>query len=197
MRSVGTASASPASPPASRSCCCLRPQPARSVVDTMCDPSYQDCRATLLNYIRTETQSIDIAMWFMEDQELADAIVERFQAGVSVRAMVDPAAQHRDADERDDAGEVPERRHPDAPEDGRRDPALEVHDLQRSERDAVERRQLRRLLLQAGGALPRLHRRGHLLHQRSAGHRQLPAEVRRRLAGRRPASPTTRTSAAR
>ena len=55
----------------------------------MCDPSFQDCRATLLNYIRTETQSIDIAMWFMEDQEMADAIVERFRNGVSVRALVD------------------------------------------------------------------------------------------------------------
>ena len=46
---------------------------AQSLIDTMCDPSFQDCRATLLNYIRTETQSIDIAMWFMEDQEMADA----------------------------------------------------------------------------------------------------------------------------
>ena len=65
--------------------------PARAqLVDMMCDPSYEDCRATLLNYIRTETQYIDIAMWFMEDQEMADAIVERFRNGVSVRALVDP-----------------------------------------------------------------------------------------------------------
>ncbi len=61
----------------------------QSLIDTMCDPSFQDCRATLLNYIRTETQSIDVAMWFMEDQEMADAIVERFRNGVSVRALVD------------------------------------------------------------------------------------------------------------
>ena len=51
--------------------------PARArAAEMMCDPSYQDCRATLLNLIRNETQSIDVAMWFMEDQELADAIVD-------------------------------------------------------------------------------------------------------------------------
>lgn len=59
-------------------------------VDTMCDPSFQDCRTPLLNYVRRETHMIDIAMWFMEDQELADAIVARFRAGVEVRALVDP-----------------------------------------------------------------------------------------------------------
>ena len=65
--------------------------PARAqAVDTMCDPSFQDCRTTLLNYVRRETSSIDLAMWFMEDQELADAIVARFRAGVEVRALVDP-----------------------------------------------------------------------------------------------------------
>src|SRR5215203_4911654 len=65
--------------------------PARAqLIDTMCDPSWENCHAKLLGYVRSETQSIDIAMWFMEDQELADAIVQRFQAGVSVRAIVDP-----------------------------------------------------------------------------------------------------------
>lgn len=69
----------------------LLPSPARAQsIDTMCDTAFQDCRATLMNYIRRETQSIDMAMWFMEDQEMADAIVQRFQAGVSVRAIIDP-----------------------------------------------------------------------------------------------------------
>ena len=68
----------------------LCPRAQAQVVDTMCDPSFQDCRATLLNYVRRETSSIDLAMWFMEDQELADAIVARFKAGVDVRALVDP-----------------------------------------------------------------------------------------------------------
>jgi hypothetical protein len=67
----------------------VSPRPARAA-DTMCDPSFQDCRATLLGFVRGETESIDIAMWFMEDQELAQAIIARFQAGVPVRAIVDP-----------------------------------------------------------------------------------------------------------
>ena len=29
------------------------------LVDTMCDPSFQDCRTPLLNYVRRETSSID------------------------------------------------------------------------------------------------------------------------------------------
>ena len=67
----------------------LIPRPA-GAAEVMCDPSYQDCRATLFNFVRTETESIDIAMWFMEDLELADAIIARFRAGIPVRALVDP-----------------------------------------------------------------------------------------------------------
>ena len=66
----------------------LLPRPAAA--DVMCDPSYQDCRATLLTYIRNETVSIDLAMWFMEDLELANAIIGRFEAGIPVRVLVDP-----------------------------------------------------------------------------------------------------------
>ena len=65
------------------------PTPAHGA-DVMCDPSYQDCRATLLTYIRNENVSIDIAMWFMEDLELANTIVARFKSGVAVRVLVDP-----------------------------------------------------------------------------------------------------------
>ena len=65
--------------------------PSRSfATDVMCDPSYQDCRAILLNYIQNERVGIDLAMWFMEDQELANAIVARKNAGVPIRVLVDP-----------------------------------------------------------------------------------------------------------
>jgi len=72
-------------------------------------------------------------MWFMDDQEMADATVERFRNGVSVRALVDPRrntttpmnavilAQFQQAG-------IPMR------QKGRRDHALEVHDLDRSDR---------------------------------------------------------------
>ena len=58
--------------------------------EAMCDPAYQDCRASLLGYIQNERVSIDVAMWFMEDQDLATAIIARKNAGVSVRILVDP-----------------------------------------------------------------------------------------------------------
>jgi hypothetical protein len=56
----------------------------------MCDPSFQDCRAILLAHIRDERVGIDVAMWFMEDDGLADAIIARHGEGLRVRALVDP-----------------------------------------------------------------------------------------------------------
>ncbi|MFL6281154.1 MAG: hypothetical protein ACJ731_13640, partial [Vicinamibacterales bacterium] len=35
--------------------------------ERMCDPSWQDCRADLLKYIKQETVGIDAAFWFMND----------------------------------------------------------------------------------------------------------------------------------
>jgi hypothetical protein len=67
----------------------IAPPPARAA-EIMCDPSFQDCRATLFDFIRAETDSIDIAMWFMEDLELANLIITRFKGGLPVRAIVDP-----------------------------------------------------------------------------------------------------------
>ena len=61
-----------------------------SAAEVMCDPSYQDCRALLLSRIQSETQAIDLAMLFMEDDALADAIIARFNAGVRVRILVEP-----------------------------------------------------------------------------------------------------------
>jgi phosphatidylserine/phosphatidylglycerophosphate/cardiolipin synthase-like enzyme len=64
------------------------PTPASGEV--LCDPAHEDCRAMLLTYIRNERVGIDLAMWFMEDEELANAIIARKTAGVSVRILVDP-----------------------------------------------------------------------------------------------------------
>ena len=58
--------------------------------ESLCDTSFQDCRARLLGYINKETVSIDAAMWFMEDQGLANAIIARHNVGVRVRLLVDP-----------------------------------------------------------------------------------------------------------
>ena len=58
--------------------------------ELLCDPSFQDCRTLLLSRIQNETQAIDLAMLFMEDDAMADAIIARHQAGVRVRILMEP-----------------------------------------------------------------------------------------------------------
>jgi regulation of enolase protein 1 (concanavalin A-like superfamily) len=61
-----------------------------AAAELMCDPSFQDCRTLLLTRIQNETQAIDLAMLFMEDDAMADAIIARHQAGVRVRILMEP-----------------------------------------------------------------------------------------------------------
>jgi phosphatidylserine/phosphatidylglycerophosphate/cardiolipin synthase-like enzyme len=60
--------------------------------DSLCDPSYQNCRTPLLNLIKNERQGIDVAFWFMEDARYSTAIIERWKAGVPVRVIMDTRA---------------------------------------------------------------------------------------------------------
>jgi phosphatidylserine/phosphatidylglycerophosphate/cardiolipin synthase-like enzyme len=69
----------------------LAPSRARAA-ETLCDPSFQNCRDQLLTLIQNETQGIDVGFWFMEDQRYVNAIIARWQAGVPVRLLVDPRA---------------------------------------------------------------------------------------------------------
>jgi phosphatidylserine/phosphatidylglycerophosphate/cardiolipin synthase-like enzyme/regulation of enolase protein 1 (concanavalin A-like superfamily) len=64
--------------------------PARA--ERLCDPSFEDCRTPLLNYIRNENVGIDVAFWFMQDARYQTEILKRWQAGVPVRILVDPRA---------------------------------------------------------------------------------------------------------
>jgi hypothetical protein len=65
--------------------------PARAhATETLCDPSFQDCRQPLLNLINAETTEIDVGLWFMEDARFSTAIVNRWHAGVQVRILMDP-----------------------------------------------------------------------------------------------------------
>ena len=66
------------------------PLAAAAQTDLMCDPSFQDCRSLLLTRINNEPLAIDLAMLFMEDDALADAIIARHNAGVRVRILVEP-----------------------------------------------------------------------------------------------------------
>src|SRR4026209_2446078 len=60
--------------------------------DRLCDPGDEDCRAILINYIRSETVGIDVAFWFMEDARYTNELVARWRAGVPVRVLIDPRA---------------------------------------------------------------------------------------------------------
>jgi phosphatidylserine/phosphatidylglycerophosphate/cardiolipin synthase-like enzyme/regulation of enolase protein 1 (concanavalin A-like superfamily) len=60
--------------------------------DTLCDASFQDCRAPLIQLIRQETVGIDVAFWFMEDSRYSAEIIRRWQAGVPVRVIIDQRA---------------------------------------------------------------------------------------------------------
>jgi phosphatidylserine/phosphatidylglycerophosphate/cardiolipin synthase-like enzyme len=76
------------------------PAPAQAQ-DQLCDPGeaypaefapFRDCRAVLLDRIKNETVAIDVAFWFMEDARYTAALIERFNAGVPVRVLMDPRA---------------------------------------------------------------------------------------------------------
>jgi phosphatidylserine/phosphatidylglycerophosphate/cardiolipin synthase-like enzyme len=60
--------------------------------ERFCDASFEDCRTPLLDLIRNETVGIDVAFWFMEDLRYSSALVERWQAGVPVRVIMDTEA---------------------------------------------------------------------------------------------------------
>jgi hypothetical protein len=49
--------------------------PGTAHADRLCDPSFEDCRESLLNLIRAEQKGIDVAFWFMEDPRYLSAIV--------------------------------------------------------------------------------------------------------------------------
>jgi len=67
------------------------PAPARAA-ETLCDASREDCRTPLLNLIRAETVGIDVAFWFMEDARYAQALIDKWNAKVPVRVIMDTEA---------------------------------------------------------------------------------------------------------
>jgi phosphatidylserine/phosphatidylglycerophosphate/cardiolipin synthase-like enzyme len=69
----------------------LHPKPVQAE-DILCDPAFENCRDRLLDLIRREQVSIDVAFWFMEDARYTTELIRRHQAGVQVRVLVDPRA---------------------------------------------------------------------------------------------------------
>ena len=60
--------------------------------ERLCDPSSEDCYSPLLQAVQAENVGIDMAFYWIELPELADAIIKRHQAGVPVRITVEPRA---------------------------------------------------------------------------------------------------------
>src|SRR5689334_5119238 len=60
--------------------------------ERLCDTAFEDCRQPLWQLIDNETQGIDVSFWFMQDSSYATKLINRFQAGVPVRVLVDPRA---------------------------------------------------------------------------------------------------------
>lgn len=63
-----------------------------SALERLCDPANEDCRALLINYIRAETQRIDVGFWFMEDARYTAELTKKWQAGIPVRVIMDTRA---------------------------------------------------------------------------------------------------------
>jgi len=61
-----------------------------SGTERLCDVSFEDCRAPLLKLIQNENVEIDVAFWFMDDAQISNALIKKFQAGVPVRILMDP-----------------------------------------------------------------------------------------------------------
>jgi len=57
--------------------------------ERLCDDSFEDCRAPIIQLIRNETVGIDVSYWFMNDTQYSTEIIKRWKAGVPVRIMLD------------------------------------------------------------------------------------------------------------
>ncbi|MGH9515731.1 MAG: phospholipase D-like domain-containing protein, partial [Terriglobales bacterium] len=63
-----------------------------SASERLCDVSFEDCRAQLIQLIQNENVEIDAAFWFMDDTDISGPLKKKIQAGVKVRMLVDPRA---------------------------------------------------------------------------------------------------------
>ena len=57
--------------------------------ERLCDNSYEDCRAAIVQLIRNENVGIDVSFWFMTDTTYSSEIIKRWQAKVPVRVILD------------------------------------------------------------------------------------------------------------
>jgi phosphatidylserine/phosphatidylglycerophosphate/cardiolipin synthase-like enzyme len=65
------------------------PPVASAQHESLCDNSFEDCRAPIISLIRNETVGLDVSFWFMTDTRYSAEIIKRWQAGVPVRVLLD------------------------------------------------------------------------------------------------------------
>jgi hypothetical protein len=59
--------------------------------ERLCDPTFEDCRADILQYIRQETDRIDMGFWMMTDARYANELANAWNRGVKIRLLMDPS----------------------------------------------------------------------------------------------------------
>jgi phosphatidylserine/phosphatidylglycerophosphate/cardiolipin synthase-like enzyme len=62
---------------------------AQLPVEMLCDNSFEDCRAPIIQLIRQENVGLDVSFWFMTDTRYSSEIIARWRAGVPVRILLD------------------------------------------------------------------------------------------------------------
>ncbi len=67
---------------------------AAAAQERLCDSKNEDCRTPLINLIRNETRGIDVAFWFMQDARYSQELINRHNAGVPIRIIVDQQANN-------------------------------------------------------------------------------------------------------
>ena len=65
---------------------------AQTAPEGLCDTQFQDCRAPIFDLIRNEQVGIDVEFWFMEDARYVQELLNRHNAGVPIRIIVDQRA---------------------------------------------------------------------------------------------------------
>jgi hypothetical protein len=60
--------------------------------ERLCDPTFENCRYPLWQLIDAETVGIDVAFWYLTDASYVAKLIDKHNAGVPVRVIVDPRA---------------------------------------------------------------------------------------------------------
>ena len=144
--------------------------------ERLCDTQLEDCRAPLLTLIQNETQGLDVAFWYMADARYSNLIVQKFQAGLPVRVLMDDRADESKPSttpivkQLKDAG-IPMRKKSGGG-------ILHWKMMLFHGQNVVEFSKANYYDLAFAASSDRLGRRGHLLHDRRSPDKHVPHQVR-------------------